>query len=259
MTQPHPPGWYPDPHRRELQRYWDGEQWTDRTAPRGTSPKEPDFSPADADAKKRGTRRALIIAGVIAVVVLVVIAVGAVVNQRDQQKADRAEASKSSESVQFSIERESRARDAASSSAARAAEAAQARAAYESRRRATMLDKSSYTAVSAREWAQIAKDPTSARNKRIVVYGRVTQFDAGTGSDVMRVSVGGEPGDWYDYDTNTMVFSGDPGVLDDVVKDDLVTMWVQVEGEFSYDTQIGGSTTAPKLTAFIVEVTGSSG
>jgi hypothetical protein len=31
MTQPHPPGWYQDPQRRPLQRYWDGQQWTDQT------------------------------------------------------------------------------------------------------------------------------------------------------------------------------------------------------------------------------------
>ncbi|MDL9944158.1 DUF2510 domain-containing protein [Gordonia sp. ABSL11-1] len=255
MTQPHPPGWYPDPQRRELQRYWDGASWTDQTAPRGTTPKDPDLTPADPSAKKKGTRRALIVAGAFAVVVLVVVAVGAVLNQRDQREADEAEASKVSESIQFSIERESRARDVAASAAA----ASQARAAYESRRRATMLDKSTYSAVSAREWAQIAKDPSNAAGKRITVYGRVTQFDSGTGSTAMRADVGGEPAGPYDYDTNTIVISGEPGVLADVVKDDMVTMWVEVEGSMTYDTTMGGSTTVPKLSAYIVEVTGSAG
>ncbi len=27
------PGWYPDPSRSDLQRYWDGEAWTESTAP----------------------------------------------------------------------------------------------------------------------------------------------------------------------------------------------------------------------------------
>lgn len=30
-----PPGWYPDPDQDALQRYWDGSQWTEHTAPRG--------------------------------------------------------------------------------------------------------------------------------------------------------------------------------------------------------------------------------
>lgn len=28
-----PPGWYPDPNRTGTQRYWDGQQWTEHTAP----------------------------------------------------------------------------------------------------------------------------------------------------------------------------------------------------------------------------------
>jgi len=39
-TPPPPPssvpaGWYPDPGRSDLQRYWDGTRWTEHTAPRG--------------------------------------------------------------------------------------------------------------------------------------------------------------------------------------------------------------------------------
>lgn len=37
-TPPPPPpsvpaGWYPDPHGAQLQRYWDGNRWTEHTAP----------------------------------------------------------------------------------------------------------------------------------------------------------------------------------------------------------------------------------
>jgi hypothetical protein len=34
MTPP-PPGWFPAPERADLLRWWDGERWTDQTAPRG--------------------------------------------------------------------------------------------------------------------------------------------------------------------------------------------------------------------------------
>ncbi|PND49816.1 MULTISPECIES: DUF2510 domain-containing protein [Rhodococcus] len=38
-TPPPPPsvpaGWYPDPHGAQVQRYWDGRQWTEHTAPLG--------------------------------------------------------------------------------------------------------------------------------------------------------------------------------------------------------------------------------
>jgi hypothetical protein len=34
MTQPSPaPGWYPDPSGAPVQRYFDGQQWTDNVAP----------------------------------------------------------------------------------------------------------------------------------------------------------------------------------------------------------------------------------
>lgn len=35
-----PPGWYPDPHAVNTQRYWDGKAWTDKMAPLA-SPRKP--------------------------------------------------------------------------------------------------------------------------------------------------------------------------------------------------------------------------
>ena len=32
-TQQQPAGWYPDPQNAGQQRYWDGSQWTEQTAP----------------------------------------------------------------------------------------------------------------------------------------------------------------------------------------------------------------------------------
>ena len=44
-----------------------------------------------------------------------------------------------------------------------------------------------------------------------------------------------------------------------VVKDDLVTIYVEVAGAYRYDTTLGGSMTVPRFTANIVDVTGTTG
>ncbi|WAC54978.1 DUF2510 domain-containing protein [Gordonia sp. SL306] len=54
MSQPS--GWYPDPQRQTLQRYWDGEQWTDQVK----------------STKKGPNWRYLLAIGVIVVAVIVV-------------------------------------------------------------------------------------------------------------------------------------------------------------------------------------------
>lgn len=66
MTQPHPPGWYPDPQRREIQRYWDGEKWTDQS--RSSKPRMPKSN--------RIAVAVLAVAAVIAIIVGSVVAGG---------------------------------------------------------------------------------------------------------------------------------------------------------------------------------------
>lgn len=119
-------------------------------------------------------------------------------------------------------------------------------------------DPSTYEVITERDWLVIGKDPDAHTGRKVVLYGAVTQFDSGTGTDAFRAETGAEPQDAsYLYDTNTVVQEGTPGLFKPVVKDDLVTLYVEIAGAFSYDTTIGGSTTAPRVTAYIVEVTGS--
>jgi hypothetical protein len=114
-------------------------------------------------------------------------------------------------------------------------------------------------AINARTWQLIAKDPDAHAGERVVVYGQVTQFDATTGTDNFRANVDGvvhKPEYGYaDYETNTLL-SGDEAALKDVVQGDLFKAEVTVAGAKSYDTAIGGNTTAPQLTVTKIDVVG---
>jgi hypothetical protein len=117
-----------------------------------------------------------------------------------------------------------------------------------------------YRALTARTWAQIAKDPDAHAGETYIVYGEVTQFDAATGQSAFRADVGGVrqyPDDigYVSYPTNT-VLDGDAAALSPVVQNDLFAAKVTVTGSLSYDTQIGGSTTVPELQVDSITVTG---
>jgi hypothetical protein len=104
-----------------------------------------------------------------------------------------------------------------------------------------------YRKLSARDWQVIAKNPDAHIGERVIVHGRVTQFDAATGTTAFRASVDGvRQKQAYDYDTNTML-GGDAADLEDIVVDDEFTAEVTVRGSLTYQTQIGGTTTVPVL------------
>jgi hypothetical protein len=114
-----------------------------------------------------------------------------------------------------------------------------------------------HRAINSRDWKVIVKDPDAHEGERIIVYGRVTQFDAATGDDTFRASVDSinHPGNAYAFDTNT-VLRGDASALRDVVNEDLFRAGVTVAGSMWYGTQIGGSTTVPMLTVDTIKVIG---
>ena len=121
---------------------------------------------------------------------------------------------------------------------------------------AARLDRSTYQSVSPREFALMAKNPDSWAGRKIVVHGVITQFDAATGASAFRADTGPTPTtDRYDYDQNTLITAHDAGIAANFVEKDIVTMYVEVQGAYTYDTQIGGSTTVPALTANIIEAT----
>jgi hypothetical protein len=121
---------------------------------------------------------------------------------------------------------------------------------------AARLDRSTYESVSVREFALMVKNPDAWAGRKIVVYGVITQFDAATGTTAFRADIGPAPmADPYDYDQNTFITAHDAGMVADFVETDMVTMFVEVRGALTYETQIGGSTTAPSLLVNIIETT----
>lgn len=79
MTTPNA-GWHPDPADPNLDRWWDGRQWTDRTRPRGTTA-------ATATEARNGKRLAAIAAGV-----LVLIGIGFFVKSIGDQPSEEEQA-----------------------------------------------------------------------------------------------------------------------------------------------------------------------
>lgn len=95
MTTP-PSGWHPDPADPNLDRWWDGRQWTDRTRPRGST------AATTAEARN-GKRMAAIVAGV-----LVLIGIGFFVKSVGDQPSEeeRATAAAATSSREAASDRE---------------------------------------------------------------------------------------------------------------------------------------------------------
>jgi hypothetical protein len=120
------------------------------------------------------------------------------------------------------------------------------------------LDPTNYQPISPRDYALLVKNPDAAKGRKLIVHGVVTQFDSATGTSDFRADTGAEPMERrYDYQQNTLVHAPDPAILTKVVEKDMVTMYVDVAGSYSYDTQIGGHTTAPLFNVYIIKVTNS--
>jgi hypothetical protein len=103
----------------------------------------------------------------------------------------------------------------------------------------------SYAKLSDRSWAKVVKSPDNYIGKSYVVYACVTQFDAATGDDTFRGQASNKNREYWYTDGENALFTGSAARLDDVVTDDVVVMNVTSLGSFTYDTQIGGSTTVP--------------
>jgi len=120
-------------------------------------------------------------------------------------------------------------------------------------------DLSTFTELDERTLALIAKDPEAYVGTNAIVYGEVTQYDSFTGKCGMRLNISHTAKEYtYDYEHNTIATSGDGyencPVLDPVVQDDVVKLWVTVLGVSEYDTTIGGTATAIAIEVWQAEI-----
>lgn len=195
--------------------------------------------------------------------IVIIIGIIAAAGGGDNEDADSATSTTPSATTTTTVDAEA---EASASAAAAAAKASQSAAAAEAEasasaaaaaEEAARLDPTTYTAISTRDWQLIEKDPDSHYGEKYVIYGYVTQADASTGTEGFRASTGGEQTDWYNYDINTIVIA-DSDIVANVVTDDIVQMYVEVLGSYTYETQIGGETTAVSVQANILNTLGTT-
>ncbi|MFC9519014.1 hypothetical protein ACFTSD_25060 [Nocardiaceae bacterium NPDC056970] len=116
------------------------------------------------------------------------------------------------------------------------------------------LDTASYETLTPRDYALIAKNPTKNIGKRIVVFGKVSQFDSATGPNLFMANTAAEPkSDLWGLETSAVV-TGKSGLFDDVVADDVVKIWATVTGDWTYDTALNFERTVLSLQANMIEV-----
>lgn len=116
-------------------------------------------------------------------------------------------------------------------------------------------------AITARDWAKIAKNPDAHVGEAVIVYGKVTQFDSATGTTTFRANVDGVKHavsyGYADYETNT-VLAATGADVSDLVQGDLFKAETVVTGSISYETTMGGTLTAPQLGVVRITVIGTS-
>ena len=274
-----PAGWHKQQDGRE--RFWDGTEWTEQfrdATPEWVVPAAPGAVAGRPLRPWYKKKRFLIPGGLVALAIF-----GAALPDAEPDSTPASAVSSTSSSSSSSPSSDSAAAEAAAAKAsadaaakakadaaakakadaaakAKAAAAAKAKAAAAAKAKAALRNPANYPAITPRKYALLVKDPDAHVGQKFRIYGYVTQFDSATGPDTFLADTAAvRASEWYDYDVNTLVSADNANLFKNVVEDDLVTLYVQVLGSQSYDTQIGGNTTVPHLQANMVKVTGSGG
>lgn len=121
------------------------------------------------------------------------------------------------------------------------------------------VDPAAYASLAERDLALLVKDPESGAGDKVLIFARVTQFDAATGQCSFRANIAHEQMDNdFEYSDNALFQAGDGRSdckqVDEIVNGDILKVWASGLGSESYDTQIGGSTTVPMFQVDLVEL-----
>ena len=106
---------------------------------------------------------------------------------------------------------------------------------------------------------EVIKNPDAVTGQVFRLVALIVQYDAGTGPCSFRAYWDNEVREYnFEYAGDNAVFTAGDGttcpILDGIDQDDTVRLTVRSQGSFSYDTSIGGSTSAPKFEILRAEV-----
>jgi hypothetical protein len=114
-----------------------------------------------------------------------------------------------------------------------------------------------FAKLTSRAWSQLVKAPDNYLGKGYQVWACISQFDAATGTDTFRGEASYKNQEYWYVDSDNAFFSGSTDQLAPFVNDDVVYMKVLSLGSYTYDTQIGGSTTVPLFEVVTISRKGS--
>jgi hypothetical protein len=120
------------------------------------------------------------------------------------------------------------------------------------------FNEEAYSEIADRDYELLVRNADEHVGERIIIYGRVWQFDNATGPTYFLADTAGtQQEDWFDYEIQAAM-QGTADMFSNVVEDDIFKAWVTVMGSQTYETAIGGENTVPLFSVGQIEVIGST-